>query len=328
MKGKIDFSYSTVVKFFILLLGAWFIYRIRQLLLILFVSFIIMSALKPVVRILEKTRLHRAWSIVVVYVFIWLFIGGILASIIPPLVTQTGNLIMILPSSLSKIQLLNLDQSAVSGQIISLLGSLPENVLNIAGNIFGNIINLITTLVISFYLLTERDNLDKYLGRWLGERRALEVSALVSRIEARLGTWVRGELILMLTIGVLCYLGLRILGVETALPLALLAGLFEIIPSIGPILSAIPAVIFAFTINPLVALSTVALYFLVHNLENSFVVPIVMNKATGVNPLISLLGLLIGFELAGAVGTVLAIPAILVIETVGAHYLPPAQQKE
>jgi predicted PurR-regulated permease PerM len=322
MSGKLEISQKTLIYFLGLIFMAWMVTKIWPVIIILFISFIIMSALKPAVRTFEKLRINRAWSIVLVYILMWLLIGALMAGIIPPLVVQTRRLISTVPDILGNFQFLNLHQDEISGQLISMIGTLPENVLKVAAEVFGNLVNLLTTLVISFYLLTERQNLDDYLDGWLGKRNSQRISKLVNNIELRLGGWVRGELLLMLTIGVFSYIGLRILGVDTALPLAILAGLLEIIPSIGPILSAIPAVFFALTINPLVALSTVALYFLIHNLENSFITPLVMRHATGVNPLISLLSLIIGFELAGATGTVLAIPALLVISTIASEYIP------
>lgn len=325
MTEKIEISQNTIIKTLGIMFVIWLFSRIWQILLILFVSFIIMAALKPLVTVFEKLRISRAWSIVLVYILVWSGIGAVIAAIVPPLVVQTRSLIVTLPLSLNSFQFFNLPRGEITGQLLSLMGSLPENVLKLALEVFGNLVNLITTLVISFYLMTERHNLENYLRIWLSQKRSETIAQIISDVETRLGGWVRGELTLMLAVGVLTYIGLRILGVNTALPLAILAGLLEVIPNIGPILSAVPAVIFALTINPLVAVSTIALYFLVQNLENSFLVPLVMRKATGVNPLISLLGLLIGFELAGVAGTILAIPTILILETVGSHIVSPVE---
>jgi predicted PurR-regulated permease PerM len=327
MHEKIEISHQTIINLLGLVFALWLVTKIWPLLIILFVSFIIMSALKPAVKLFEKLKISRALSIVLVYLIVWLLIGALIAGIIPPLVVQTSRLISTIPAFLGNLQFLNLHQADITTQLISLIGTLPENVLKVVADVFGNLVNLFTTLVISFYLLTERENLDGFLNKWLGKKNSQKISGLVGNIESSLGGWVRGELLLMLVIGLFSYIGLRILGVDTALPLSILAGLFEIIPGIGPILSAIPAVIFAFSINPLVALSTVALYFLIHNLENSFITPLVMRQATGVNPLISLLSLIIGFELAGAVGTILAIPALLAITAIVSEYMVPLHKE-
>jgi predicted PurR-regulated permease PerM len=316
MPEKIEISPKTIFLIFGLILGVWFILRVYQILLILFISFIIMSALKPAVRYLEKFKINRAWSIVTVYVVLWSIIGGIIAAIIPPLVAQTQSLLLSVPASLDNFQFFNVHQQEITNQLLSMIGSLPENVFNLVSGLFGNIINLFTTVVISFYMLTERENLGKYLHEIFGKNNSLPIISTVSEVESKLGEWVRGELLLMLIIGVMSYVGLRILGIETAIPLAILAGLLEAVPTIGPIISAIPAAIFAFTVHPFLALSVVALYFIIQNLENSFIVPLVMRRAVGVNPLVGLLSLMIGFEIAGPVGAVLSIPIVLVSQII------------
>jgi predicted PurR-regulated permease PerM len=116
------------------------------------------------------------------------------------------------------------------------------------------------------------------------------------------------------------YLGLFLLGIDTALPLAILAGMLEIIPTVGPIVSSIPAVVIASVVHPLLGLSTAALYFLIQFIENNLLVPQVMQKTTGVSPLVSILGLMVGFRLGGVVGAVLAIPLILVFQTLGPSF--------
>ena len=131
----------------------------------------------------------------------------------------------------------------------------------------------------------------------------------------------------MFSVGLLTYIGLTILGVDIALPLAVLAGLLEIVPNIGPVISAIPAVLIAFPIHPILALSTAALYFLVQFLENHILVPNIMKRATGVSPLTSIIGLMIGFRLVGPIGAILAIPTIIVIRSLAKEYLPPSGLK-
>ncbi len=110
------------------------------------------------------------------------------------------------------------------------------------------------------------------------------------------------------------------MGIDIAIPLAIIAGLLEIIPNIGPTLSAVPAVLIGLSISPFMAVSTAALYFLVQFLENNLLVPNVMKKATGVNPIVSIVSLMIGFKLAGPLGAVLSIPTVLIIQTIGLEF--------
>ena len=119
----------------------------------------------------------------------------------------------------------------------------------------------------------------------------------------------------MTFVGTLSYFGFLVLGLDFALPLALLAGLLEIVPNIGPTIAAVPAVLVGFFISPLVGLATIAWCFLVQQIENNFLVPRIMSQQVGVNPVITLLSLAIGARMAGVVGAIVAIPVYLTIRT-------------
>lgn len=317
MPKKVEISHRTIIFAALFGLALWFIFQIRGILLMVFVSIILMSALNPAVDILQKMKLPRGVAIFIIYIVLWGAIGSVIAAVIPPLVEQTRKLVFLLPEAVGKVQFFSENQQAITNQLLTRLGAFPENLLKITVGIFSNILTVLTTLVITFYLLLERKDLDKYLALLLGKDKTSKVSQMLNEIERRLGGWVRGELVLMIAVGTLTYVGLTILGVDIALPLALIAGVLEIVPNIGPIISAIPAVLVALIIHPFTALATAALYFLVQILENNLLVPKVMQKAVGVNPLISILGLLMGLETAGPAGAVLAIPLIIVIQAIG-----------
>jgi predicted PurR-regulated permease PerM len=239
---------------------------------------------------------------------------GTIAAVVPPMVTETAKLINqipIPPALAENINNYHLD-TATLNTLAGQLDSIPK-VLGMIGSTVGFFAVLIIMIVMSFYLLKERPRLHKNLiwlfGRTQTERQA---ELFVDRIEHQIGGWVRGEFALMLIVGLLTYLGLLLLNVSYALPLAIMAGLLEILPSIGPTLSAIPAVIIAFlTTSPTMAVAVLALYVLVQQLENSLIVPIVMKRAVGINPLATIVLILIGLRLGGIGGAALAIPLFL-----------------
>ncbi|KKU03007.1 MAG: hypothetical protein UX99_C0030G0007 [Candidatus Amesbacteria bacterium GW2011_GWB1_47_26] len=320
MPRKIEISHRTIIFTVLFLLSLWVIFQVREIILMLFVSLILMSAFNPAVDGLEKLRFPRGVAILFVYVVVWTAVGLIIAGVVPALVDQTGRLIRLIPAAISQVELFNANQQAITRELLSQIGTLPENLLKFTVGLFGNLLAVLTTLVMTFYLLLEHKHLNKYLAFIWGGDKPAKISKIINEIECRLGSWVRGELTLMLAVGIFTYIGLSILGVEIALPLAILAGILEIVPNIGPIISAVPAVLVALTIHPLTALATASLYFLVQLAENNFLVPKIMQKAVGVNPLISILGLMIGFRLAGPAGAILALPSIIVIHTIGLEY--------
>ena len=320
MPKKIEISHRTIIFTSLLVLSLWLLVQILDIIILAFISFILMSAINPLIDRLESWRLPRSLSIILVYLVLWGVIGGLIAGIIPSLVDQTGRLIRLLPSAISRIEFFNTHQQEITQQLLARIGSLPENLLKVTVGIFSNLLDVLTTIVVTFYLLLYHKNLGVYTNFIFGTG-AHKAGEIIAHIESRLGAWVRGELTLMLVVGLMTYFGLIALGVEIALPLAILAGFLELVPNIGPVIAAVPAVLTALTIHPLTAAGTVSLYFVVQFLENHFLVPKVMQKAVGVNPLISILSLMAGFRLAGPTGAVLAIPVILILQTIGLHFL-------
>lgn len=285
----------------------------------LFVAIILMSAINPAVDYLEKHRVRRGIAILIIYFILWGVFGSLVAAIVPAVLDQTSKLVQTLPSAISRVDYFSLHQQEISQQLISYLGTLPRDLVKLTVEVFGNVITVLTTVVISFYLILEHKNLDTHLAKLIDSQKSESIQKTIETIESRLGGWVRGELILMLSIGVFTYLGLSILGIDIAMPLAILAGLMEVVPNIGPIISAVPAVLVALTIHPLLGVSTAALYFLIQFLENNLLVPKVMQKAAGVHPLVSILSLLVGLKILGPVGAVLAIPVVICIQIILKH---------
>jgi predicted PurR-regulated permease PerM len=317
MTKKIEISHRTIIFAFLLGLGIWFVSQIVDIVIMVFVALILVSALNPFVDKLESLKIPRGLAIVLIYIVLWGVVGALVASIIPGLLDQTSKLIRILPAAINNIDLFTSHQQEISQQLLTRIGTLPENLLKITLGIFGNILDVLTTIVMAFYMLLYHKHISTSLESLFGSPQTEKISQIVYEIERRLGSWVRGELFLMLIIGVLTYIGLVFLGIEIALPLAVLAGILEIVPNIGPIISSIPAIIIALTVHPIIALATAAWYFIVQFLENHLVVPKVMQHAIGVNPLISIIGLMIGFKLAGPVGAILALPIVIIVQTLG-----------
>ncbi len=131
-----------------------------------------------------------------------------------------------------------------------------------------------------------------------------------------MGAWVRGELILMFVVGLMTYIGLSLLRVEYALPLAIIAGLLEAVPVVGPIISSVPAILVALVTNPISAIGVVLLYIVIQQLENNILVPEIMEAAVGVSPLLVILALLIGASLFGIAGAILAVPTVAIAQVI------------
>lgn len=244
---------------------------------------------------------------------------------VPTLVIQSTKFIQELPVFLEKVlPYWNIDVRSLSQQI----APISENILKLTVGIFSNLLTTMTVLVFTFYFLLERKKLESILTNTMGEDAAERVISALKEVESRLGAWVNGELFLMALVGGFVYVGLTLLHVDFALPLAIIAGVLEIVPMIGPIVSAIPAVLVALTVSPLLALSVVALYFIVQQVENNIFVPLILKKSVGLSPIVTIFGLMVGGRLAGVVGAILAVPIVLVLQVVLHAFLFPSTKNK
>lgn len=324
MLTKVEISHKTIIFTLVLLAGLWLLLQIRDILFLLFISFILMSALRPIIEWLEDRRIPRLLAIVVIYAIVFGVFGFMVAGMIPTLVVQSGKLFTEIPSFFSRMfPYVSLDLQSLTQQI----APVGANLVNVTVGVFSNIVMLLTVLTFTFYFLLERGNLKAILLALMGEGAGNQVFSILLRVEKRLGAWVLGEIVLMLFIGTLVYAGLFFLRVDFALPLAIMAGLLEIVPTIGPILSAVPGILVAFAHSPVLALTVVALYIVVQQLENNIVVPFVMRKSVGLPPVLTILALMIGGRFAGVAGAILAVPILLTVQEIIASLAAPSPKK-
>jgi predicted PurR-regulated permease PerM len=316
---SLTISTETILIFFGVLLGLLGLWLVRDILLILFVSIIIVLTLEPFVAWLDAKKVPRSAAVFgTVIVFIMILVGVASAAIIP--LQQVSKLIVSLPAyiqALTSLPILSGYQIQISDAIYSQLSLTTGNIILATINAFSGLMTMVAVFIFVIYMLLDFHNIRKMFIKLFALRYQPDVNTVVKRIEVKLGGWLRGQIILMILIGVTTYIGLVLLGVDYALALAVIAGVLEIVPIIGPVLSAIPALIVAFTISPLTGLGVLGLYILIQQLENSYVVPKVMQKAVGFSPLVTILALMVGGSVFGLVGAVLAIPiSIVTIEVI------------
>lgn len=315
MPTKIEISHRTIIFTLVLLAGIWALYEIRDVLFLLFISFILMSALRPLVDGLERIRIPRVISILFLYGLIFGGLGVGVASMIPTLASQSARLFDQLPDFLSRLF------PYVSSDIQALLQQVApvgENLVRVTLGVFSNMLAVVTVMTFTFYFLLEQRHLRDFLAALFGNASGERVFTVLLQIEKRLSAWVLGQLCLMFFIGVLVYGGLFFLRVEYALPLAILAGLLEIVPTIGPTVSAVPAVLVAFSNSPSpwLAISVIALYIIIQQIENNLLVPMVMKRSVGLPPVLTILALMIGGRFGGITGAVLAVPVLLALQEI------------
>ncbi len=317
MPNKIEITTRSIILAALIVGGIWLVWQIKDILGLLFIAFILMTALRPAVDYLEKLKIPRLLGILLLYIVIICILALYGTLMVPPLIVQTVKFANHLPQLLAQIlpPFVNL-QNTSADTLINQIAPLGQNVAKLTVGIFSNIFTLLTIAVFTFYFLLERNNLYKFLVAFVGDDVTEKVVGVVKKVEDRMGAWVRGELLLMTLVGTMIFFGLTLLGVNYALPLALIAGLLEVVPVVGPFISAIFGCLVGLTVSWGQAVAVVALYIVVQQIENNFIVPQVMSRVTGLPPIASLLALLIGGRIAGLEGLFLAVPILLITQTV------------
>ncbi|MBU1179682.1 AI-2E family transporter [Patescibacteria group bacterium] len=320
-KVMFDVSLGAILKVVAVILALFFLYLVRDIVVIFIVALILATLISPLSDWFAKKRIPRALAVLLIYIVLIGVLSMVLTLLIPPLVEQSGQLIQKLSvywddmvSRVSALKDLAVTQGWVGDAqdgLKSLQAGLPKalsGIFSTLSGFFGGIVTFILILVLTFYMVVEGDALKKFFKSIAPERYQPHLVGLMTRAQHKIGLWLRGALTLGLIVGIFVYIGLTILGVKYALVLAILAGLLELIPYFGPPIAAVPAVFLAFSQAPIKGFLVLALYVIIQQLENNILVPKVMQKAVGLNPVVSILSLGIGFKLAGFLGAILAIP--------------------
>ncbi|MCC7103567.1 MAG: AI-2E family transporter [Chloroflexi bacterium] len=300
--------------------GAYFVYTVRGVLLVLFVAWLVATALDTPVAWLSR-RLPRGLAILVCYVVLILAMVGLGSLVLPPLIAQSRDLLFDFPTYADHAESflggwqawlhehgVDVDWRQEALRLTQYADEALLAVFRLPLAAFSAALSALAVLVLALYWLLERDTALAWLIDLFWPNCPERAARLLTRAETRLGAYVRGLAVLALAVGAATYVGLLVLRVPYALPLAVIAGLLALLPTIGPIISAIPAVIIAATQSPTLALLTAGLYLLVQQLENYLLVPRIHQAAVGLNPLAVLIAVLCGAAFAGIAGAILAVP--------------------
>lgn len=316
---RVEISSRTIIFTVVFLISLWLLYQIRSILVLFFISFIVATAVQPLAAAARRKKIPVIIPMFIVYLLAIVTLVTAIASLVPAFLSQSKALVDNAPQYLASLEQ-TFDIKLTSDLGANYFNSIPSNILKFAGNFFGNLISIFAIFFISYYLILSRPNLHRQLARIIGDNNGeKKAEDLIVGVEKAVGGWVRGQMILMLVIGVMTYIALVLLGIPYALPLAVLAGILELVPNLGPTIAAIPAILMGLTVSPVTGLGALVASILIQQLENNLIVPKVMLSATGTVPLVTILILLSGFALGGIAGAVLAMPLYLTASTIYKH---------
>jgi putative heme transporter len=321
-----------------------FVWAAGTIVVLMFVAVILGAALQPVVGWLrDRLHMRRGAAILLVYGMFLATVAALAFVIVPIAIEQWGDIMAALPAFLDQARewAATLQSSVLSQAITSVVTlaerSLPppdaapegEQVIAVGVTVAGAVMSLLTLLTVVYFWLTEHARLQRYTLAFVPTHRRARAREVWNQVESRLGRWVRAQLILMSALAIGTGIAYTLLGVPSAVLLALLAGLAEGIPIVGPLLGAIPAVLVAATVSPQLALAVAGVYLVLQIIEGNILVPIVMRNTVGISPFLVMLSVLAGAAAGGFIGALLAVPiaatAEILLEGLQARRVPVAQ---
>jgi predicted PurR-regulated permease PerM len=311
----------------LVVLGFVFLYLIRNVIFLIFISILLATSIEPLVNRLRRGPFSRGTGILVIYTAIMAVLAGVIILTVPPLIDEGSRAIAGLSDQAKTDAAIQegmgngwLGNLVLSGyhSVRDLLNNpqVVENGLSVGLTVFEILFSAVTVFVIAFYWLSERPVIKRAIFSFIKEENRSRGRQLWDSVEEKLGSWVRGQVVLMLFIFFMDLIGYTVVGLKFAFALAVFAGIAELVPLVGPYIGGAPAILIALTQSPTLAIVIAVYIVIIQLVEGNILVPRIMEKAVGVSPLTVIVGILIGSTLYGILGALLAVPIAAAIQVI------------
>lgn len=309
-----------------LAVGLYVLYLVRDVVLLVLFSILTAAALAPAIAKLRRWRLSRTAAVIITYSIV--FFGGVaLLLVLLPLFfgevkeflqnwpEYSRHLDIFLSSVQSYLGTFGIDfqKEQFFQNLEEYIGGSFSGIFSTTLGVFQGFIHLIAFFFLALYLSLEEKGIEKLFLLLTPDEYHTQALSIASRMQGKVSQWMFGQAILMLIAFAVYYIGLTLLGVPYALAIAFFGGLMEILPYIGPVLAAIPAILAGLLVSPVLGISALIFYVIAHQVEGHIVAPQVMKHSTGLNPVALIIAILVGFELGGPLGIILAVPVTMML---------------
>jgi len=299
-------------------------------------AIILAYLLNPLVDFFEGRSIPRVLSIIMIYLAVGAILALLVTYTIPRIVAEISKLSERLPDFTAMIssnianlqerfqrsnlppvfqQLVDQNIHKAQERLLTALEYSVEAVLSLLGKVF---ISLLTP-VLAFYMLKDTSVIKRTISDLIPGKHRRKILAWLSKIDATLGSWIRGQLLIAFMVGLLSTIGLSLIGLDFAILLGVLAGFLDILPYFGPIIGGIPPVVVGLLVSPTMGLKALAVMVVVQQIEGNFITPQILGHTLGLHPLLIIFALLLGGELGGFLGLVLSVPIAAVIKVTLEH---------
>ncbi|MBI4993727.1 AI-2E family transporter [Candidatus Wolfebacteria bacterium] len=320
MEKALTITWGSLWKILLMLIFASALFILKDVIIILCLALVVSSALNAPISFLEKKKFPRILATLLIFISVIVVLALLLYTIVPVAMAELGSL----SGKIGKAPLPKLGDVGAS----KLIKSFEENIgvytdalfsgsasfFDLVSSVFGGVIFVVMVVILSFYLSLSRDGVEKFLRAVLPLDFEAYVVDLYFRVRRKLGLWLGGQLILSFSVGLVTFLGLLSLGVNYSLILGILAGILEMVPFAGPVFSGVITFLIAISQSAILGISSIVLFVIIQQLESHVLIPLVMRRTVGLHPVVIVISILAGSQLAGFVGVILAVPAAVVIQ--------------
>jgi predicted PurR-regulated permease PerM len=324
------------------ILGFWLLYRFNQVIFTLFIAIVIGTVIRPGVAWLYQRGLPQPVGVIFVYLLLFLLLTGFLLLLFPLLSEQSATIATLMPDYYQNLRqwVVNHPNPSLASLSEFLPAALPnlsnlrpvqqtdQEMMASAGQVAGYVTSLsrsvftaIIVLALAFYWTLEGPRIIQSFLLMIPQTQRENISELIAAMEGKVGFYMVGQAILCMVIGIMALIAYMFIGLPNALVLALIAGVLEAVPMIGPLLGAVPAALVALSIAPDKLIWVIVATVVIQQVENSLLVPRIMKKAVGVNPFVTLLALFAFSTLFGLAGALMAIPMAAMIQLALNHFV-------
>lgn len=324
---SITITPGTIIMILVIGAGAYALWLLRDIALLVLTAIVIASAIEPGVMFFRRYRVHRVVAVTIMYLIVFGSLFGLTYAFLPPILNEAQGLLsaapqyldtLNLPSSLSGVA--ETARTAASGEqsqsifdtLLAFQSAFTDTsggVVRVVSTFFGGIFSLLLVVVLSFYFAVQSTGVEDFIRIISPAKHEKYATGLWLRAQRKIGQWMQGQLLLSLISGTITYLGLLILGVPYAFLLAVIAAVMNLVPVFGSLIAGVFATIVALSAGGVtLALMVAGLFLILNQIEGNLLYPLVVNKVVGIPPLLVILALLVGGSLAGFLGVVLSIP--------------------
>lgn len=329
---RISITANTIISAVLIVTGAYTVWLLRDLVLLVLTAIIIASAIEPQIAFFIRHSIPRFFAAILVYVLVFGSVFVLLFLLFPPIIADAAGFLSAMPQYLETLNASGsfsgfADATSLVGtsgnlqSFIQMLFSLQSiftagsgSIIQLFVTFFGGIFSLALVVVLSFYFALQDTGVDDFLRLVMPAAHEDYAVDLWKRAQKKIGLWMQGQILLSVIVAILVYLGLLIIGIPYALLLAVFTAVAEIIPIFGSLIAGTIAVIVSFSDGG-VALAAVVLglYVVVNQFESNLIYPLIVKKIVGIPPLLVIVALIAGYTLAGFLGVLLSVPLAAVL---------------